>query len=107
VLGVHLIWGSSALDDALLALLLKRRADQEDYAAMVGTTLVPDPFILSPGGSRRQAARPRHSDGLLQADGKQGWHRNSLPRAAPLRRHDGDRAGTDVSTVAWVMLTRL
>jgi integrase len=61
-----------ALDDALLALLLKRRADQEDYAAMVGTTLVPDPFILSPGGSRRQAARPRHSDGLLQADGKQG-----------------------------------
>jgi integrase len=31
----------------LLALLVKRRADQETYAAMVGTTLVPEPFILS------------------------------------------------------------
>jgi len=37
-----------ALDGALLALLVKRRADQEAYAAMVGTTLAPDPFILSP-----------------------------------------------------------
>jgi integrase len=43
-----------ALDDALLVLLTKRRADQEAYAAIVGTSLVPDPFILSPvatGGS--------------------------------------------------------
>jgi integrase len=37
-----------ALDEALLALLTKRRTDQEAYAAMVGTTLGPDPFILSP-----------------------------------------------------------
>jgi integrase len=37
-----------ALDDALLAILKKRRADQEGYAAMVGAVLVADPFILSP-----------------------------------------------------------
>jgi len=37
-----------ALDDALLALLAKRRADQETYAANVGVALVADPFVLSP-----------------------------------------------------------
>jgi integrase len=36
-----------ALDGALLALLTKRRADQEAYAAVVGT-LVSNPFVLSP-----------------------------------------------------------
>ena len=37
-----------ALDDALLGVLTKRRTDHEAYAAVVGTTLVVDPFILSP-----------------------------------------------------------
>jgi integrase len=37
-----------ALDDALGAVLARRRADQETYAAKVGGALVADPFILSP-----------------------------------------------------------
>jgi integrase len=36
-----------AIDDALGAFLVHRRAQQEEYAAMVGTKLVVDPFILS------------------------------------------------------------
>jgi hypothetical protein len=40
-----------ALDDTLLAPLTKRRADQQAYATVVGTTLVADPFTKGPGRS--------------------------------------------------------
>lgn len=61
-----------ALDDALLGLLTKRRADQEAYAAVVGTTLVTDAFhgqgpgkktlqVPGPPTCRTRAANPRES----------------------------------------------
>jgi integrase len=47
-----------ALDDALGAVLDRRRADQEAYAAKVGVTLVADPFILSPSADGTTAYNP-------------------------------------------------
>jgi integrase len=47
-----------ALDDALFALLEKRRADQGAYARQVGVDLVPDPFILSSSADGGQPYQP-------------------------------------------------
>ena len=47
-----------ALDDALTAVLARRRADQEAYAAKVGVALVADPFVLSPAADGSTAYNP-------------------------------------------------
>ena len=47
-----------ALDDAMLALLRKRRADQEAYARQVGVDLVADPFVLSSSANGGQPYQP-------------------------------------------------
>ena len=43
-------WRTVALDDALLAMLTRRRTAQEAYAEKVGVALVADPYVLSPAG---------------------------------------------------------
>ena len=47
-----------ALDDAMLALLEKRRADQGAYARHVGVDPVPDPLILSSSADGGQPYQP-------------------------------------------------
>jgi integrase len=47
-----------ALDDALTAVLARRRADQEAYAAKVGVALAADPFVLSPAADGSTAYNP-------------------------------------------------
>ena len=47
-----------ALDAAMLAVLVKRRADQEAYARQVGVDLVADPFLLSPSADGAQPYQP-------------------------------------------------
>ncbi len=57
-----------ALDDALLGLLTRRRADQEAYATVVGATLVTDPFILSQIGFETAADLIAHGAWYFDAD---------------------------------------
>lgn len=47
-----------AIDDAVGAMLAKRRSDQEDYAAQIGASLVSDPFILSRSADGSQPCLP-------------------------------------------------
>jgi integrase len=89
-----------ALDDALLALLTKRRADQESYAAVVGTTLVGDPFILSPVAT---GARPFVPDTLTDYYKRTAKQLGIATHFHELRHFAATTAigaGTDVRTVA-------
>jgi integrase len=89
-----------ALDDALLALLTKRRADQKAYAAVVGTTLVADPFILSPVAT---GARPFVPDTLTDYYKRTAKQLGITTHFHELRHFAATTAigaGTDVRTVA-------
>lgn len=89
-----------AMDAALEAFLTRRRADQESYAAMVGTALVGDAFILSRAADGSAPCMP---DGLSA-----GYQR--LARALGLTTHfhelrhfaatEAIAGGSDVRTVA-------
>jgi integrase len=87
-----------ALDDAMLALLRKRRADQEAYARQVG--LVADPFVLSSSASGGQPYQPDTlTDYYKRAAKKLGitTHFHELRHFAATTAIAG---GADVRTVA-------
>jgi integrase len=89
-----------ALDDALLALLAKRRADQEAYAAMVGTALGSDPFILSPVATGSSPFMPDTLTDYFKRTAKQlgiATHFHELRHFAATAAIG---AGADVRTVA-------
>jgi integrase len=89
-----------ALDDALLGLLTKRRADQETYAAVVDTTLVADPFILSPVAT---GGRPFVPDTLTDYYKRTANQLGIATHFHELRHFAATMAigaGTDVRTVA-------
>lgn len=89
-----------ALDDALLALLAKRRAAEEIYAATVGTVLVSDPFILSPAAKGESPFIPDTlTDGYKRTAKQLGiaTHFHELRHFAATTAIG---AGTDVRTVA-------
>ena len=89
-----------ALDDALLALLVKRRWDQRAYAVMVGSTLVPDPFILSPLAAGTTPFKP---DTLTDYYKRTAKHLGIASHFHELRHFAATTAigaGADVRTVA-------
>ncbi len=89
-----------AVDDALGALFAKRRADQENYAAQIGTALVADPYILSRGADGSFPCKP---DGLTQAYARVAKSLGLAGHFHQLRHFAGTVAiasGADVRTVA-------
>ncbi len=96
-----------ALDDAMLALLEKRRADQGAYARHVGVDPVPDPLILSSSADGGQPYQPDTLTDYYKRAAKRlgitthfhelrhfaattafrGWHRRAHRRRAPGPRH--------------------
>jgi integrase len=77
-----------ALDDALLALLTKRRAEQQRYASIIGTVLVADPFILSPGASGANLFIPNTLTDYSKPLAKQLGITTAFPRAERLGHGD-------------------
>jgi integrase len=89
-----------ALDDALGAMLAKRRSDQEVYAAQVGVTLSTDPFILSRSADGSQPCLP---NGLTAAYRRVARSLGLSSHFHELRHFTATTAiasGADVRTVA-------
>jgi integrase len=89
-----------ALDDALGAMLAKRRSDQELYAEQVGIALSNDPFILSRNADGSQPCRP---NGLTAAYRRVARSLGLSSHFHELRHFTATTAiasGADVRTVA-------
>ena len=89
-----------AIDEALGALLAKRRADQETFAQQIGTPLVPDAYILSRSADGSVPCKP---DGLTSAYGRVARSLGLSGHFHELRHFAATTAiasGADVRTVA-------
>jgi len=89
-----------AIDEALGALLSKRRAEQETYAQQIGAPLVPDAYILSRSADGSVACKP---DGLTSAYARVVRSLGLSGHFHELRHFTATEAvasGTDVRTVA-------
>ena len=89
-----------AVDEALGAMLAKRRSDQELYARQVGVPLCPDPFVLSRSADGSQPCLP---NGLTNAYRRAARSAGLSTHLHELRHFTATTAiasGADVRTVA-------
>jgi integrase len=89
-----------ALDDALVELLKKRRSEQEAYAAIVGTALADDPFILSTGASGAGPLIPDTLTSYYKRLANQLGIKTHLHELRHFAATTAIGAGADVRTVA-------